>query len=247
MSEQIYGIHAVKAFLDNAPERLIEVLVLKGREDKRLMPLLNELQRLGVAIQQVNRQTLDNKSQGEVHQGIIARVVPQKELNEHDLEAILSQKKNPLLLILDSVTDPHNLGACLRTADAAGVDAVIVPKDKSAQLTPTARKVACGAAEVMPLIRVTNLARTMRDLQERHNVWIVGTAGEAESGIYEAKLTGSIALVMGAEGDGMRRLTREHCDQLISIPMAGSVSSLNVSVATGVCLFEIVRQKLAGQ
>ncbi len=161
------------------------------------MPLLNELQRLGVAIQQVNRQTLDNKSQGEVHQGIIARVVPQKELNEHDLEAILSQKKNPLLLILDGVTDPHNLGACLRTADAAGVDAVIVPKDKSAQLTPTARKVACGAAEVMPLIRVTNLARTMRDLQERHNVWIVGTAGEAESGIYEAKLTGSIALVMG--------------------------------------------------
>ncbi|HDL5595632.1 TPA: 23S rRNA (guanosine(2251)-2'-O)-methyltransferase RlmB [Mannheimia haemolytica] len=247
MSEQIYGIHAVKAFLDNAPERLIEVLVLKGREDKRLMPLLNELQRLGVAIQQVNRQTLDNKSQGEVHQGIIARVVPQKELNEHDLEAILSQKKNPLLLILDGVTDPHNLGACLRTADAAGIDAVIVPKDKSAQLTPTARKVACGAAEVMPLIRVTNLARTMRDLQERHNVWIVGTAGEAESGIYEAKLTGSIALVMGAEGDGMRRLTREHCDQLISIPMAGSVSSLNVSVATGVCLFEIVRQKLAGQ
>lgn len=245
MSEQIYGIHAVKAFLDNAPERLIEVLVLKGREDKRLMPLLNELQRLGVAIQQVNRQTLDNKSQGEVHQGIIARVVPQKELNEHDLEAILSQKKNPLLLILDGVTDPHNLGACLRTADAAGVDAVIVPKDKSAQLTSTARKVACGAAEVMPLIRVTNLARTMRDLQERHNVWIVGTAGEAESGIYEAKLTGSIALVMGAEGDGMRRLTREHCDQLISIPMAGSVSSLNVSVATGVCLFEIVRQKLA--
>ncbi|HDV7284061.1 TPA: 23S rRNA (guanosine(2251)-2'-O)-methyltransferase RlmB [Mannheimia haemolytica] len=245
MSEQIYGIHAVKAFLDNAPERLIEVLVLKGREDKRLMPLLNELQRLGVAIQQVNRQTLDNKSQGEVHQGIIARVVPQKELNEHDLDAILSQKKNPLLLILDGVTDPHNLGACLRTADAAGVDAVIVPKDKSAQLTPTARKVACGAAEVMPLVRVTNLARTMRDLQERHNVWIVGTAGEAESGIYEAKLTGSIALVMGAEGDGMRRLTREHCDQLISIPMAGSVSSLNVSVATGVCLFEIVRQKLA--
>lgn len=245
MSEQIYGIHAVKAFLDNAPERLIEVLVLKGREDKRLTPLLNELQRLGVAVQQVNRQTLDNKAQGEVHQGIIARVVPQKELNEHDLDAILANKSAPFLLILDGVTDPHNLGACLRTADAAGVDAVIVPKDKSAQLTATARKVACGAAETVPLIRVTNLARTMRELQENHNIWIVGTAGEATSGIYEAKLTGSIALVMGAEGDGMRRLTREHCDQLISIPMAGSVSSLNVSVATGVCLFEIVRQKLA--
>ncbi|WP_419843912.1 23S rRNA (guanosine(2251)-2'-O)-methyltransferase RlmB [Actinobacillus pleuropneumoniae] len=247
MSEQIYGIHAVKAFLDNAPERLIEVLVLKGREDKRLTPLLTELQRLGISVQQVNRQTLDNKAQGEVHQGIIAKVVPQKELNEHDLDAILAQKQNPFLLILDGVTDPHNLGACLRTADAAGVDAVIVPKDKSAQLTSTARKVACGAAETVPLIRVTNLARTMRELQEQHNIWIVGTAGEATSGIYQAKLTGAIALVMGAEGDGMRRLTREHCDQLISIPMAGSVSSLNVSVATGVCLFEIVRQKLAAQ
>ena len=160
MSEQIYGIHAVKAFLDNAPERLIEVLVLKGREDKRLNPLLGELKRLGVAVQQVNRQTLDNKAQGEVHQGIIARVVPQKELNEHDLDAILAKKSAPFLLILDGVTDPHNLGACLRTADAAGVDAVIVPKDKSAQLTSTARKVACGAAETVPLIRVTNLART---------------------------------------------------------------------------------------
>ena len=239
MSEQIYGIHAVKAFLDNAPERLIEVLVLKGREDKRLNPLLAELKNLGVSVQQVNRQTLDNKTQGEVHQGIIARVVPQKELNEHDLDAILAYKSAPFLLILD------NLGACLRTADAAGVDAVIVPKDKSAQLTSTARKVACGAAETVPLIRVTNLARTMRELQENHNIWIVGTAGEATSGIYEAKLTGAIALVMGAEGDGIRRLTREHCDQLISIPMAGSVSSLNVSVATGVCLFEIVRQKSA--
>lgn len=244
MSEQIYGIHAVKSFLDAAPERLIEVFVLKGREDKRLTPLLNELQRLGIRVQQVNRQALDNKAQGEVHQGIIAKVIPAKELNESDLDQILDRKANPFLLILDGVTDPHNLGACLRTADAAGVDAVIVPKDKSAQLTSTARKVACGAAETVPLIRVTNLARTMRELQER-NVWIVGTAGEATESLYQVKLTGSVALVMGAEGDGMRRLTREHCDQLVSIPMAGSVSSLNVSVATGVCLFEIVRQKLA--
>lgn len=243
MSEYIYGIHAVKAFLDNAPERLIEVFVLKGREDKRLMPLLHELQRLGVSLQQVNRQTLDNKSQGEVHQGIMAKVMPQKELNEQDLDQILANKPTPLLLILDGVTDPHNLGACLRTADAAGVDAVIVPKDKSAQLTSTARKVACGAAETVPLIRVTNLARTMRELQEEHNIWIVGTAGEATASLYESQLTGAIALVMGAEGDGMRRLTREHCDQLISIPMAGSVSSLNVSVATGVCLYEMVRQR----
>lgn len=243
MTDQLYGIHAVKSLLDNAPERLIEVFVLKGREDKRLLPLLNELQRLGVAIQQVNRQTLDNKAQGEVHQGIIARVTPARELNESDLDQILDGKAQPFLLILDGVTDPHNLGACLRTADAAGVDAVIVPKDKSAQLTSTARKVACGAAETVPLIRVTNLARTMRELQER-NIWIIGTAGEAHSSLYQADLKGAIALVMGAEGDGMRRLTREHCDLLVSIPMAGSVSSLNVSVATGVCLFEIVRQKL---
>ncbi|MGV6988396.1 23S rRNA (guanosine(2251)-2'-O)-methyltransferase RlmB [Testudinibacter sp. P80/BLE/0925] len=244
MSENIYGIHAVSSFLNTAPERVIEVFVLKGREDKRLQPLLNQLHALGIAVQQMNRQTLDKKADSEVHQGIIARVQPAKELNENDLDAILNGKNAPFLLVLDGVTDPHNLGACLRTADAAGVDAVIVPKDKSAQLTSTARKVACGAAETMPLIRVTNLARTLRDLQRNHNIWVVGTAGEATETLYQTKLDGAIALVMGAEGEGMRRLTREHCDQLISIPMAGSVSSLNVSVATGVCLFEIVRQRI---
>lgn len=243
MSDHIYGIHAVESFLNNAPERLIEVFVLKGREDKRLMPLLKQLQNFGISVQQLNRQTLDKKAKGEVHQGVIAKVVPAKELNENDLANLLDQKEKPFLLVLDGVTDPHNLGACLRTADAAGVDAVIVPKDKSAQLTSIARKVACGAAETVPLIRVTNLARTLRTLQD-HQVWIVGTAGEATENVYQANLKGAIALVMGAEGDGMRRLTREHCDQLISIPMAGSVSSLNVSVATGVCLFEIVRQNL---
>ncbi len=244
MSEQIYGIHAVRAFLERTPERVIEVLVLKGREDKRLQPLLNELHKLGISVQFLNRQSLDNKAQGEVHQGIIARVQAAKELNENDLDQILQHKQNPFLLVLDGVTDPHNLGACLRTADAAGVDAVIVPKDKSAQLTSVARKVACGAAETMPLVRVTNLVRTLRELQQHHNIWVVGTAGEATETLYQSKLTGAIALVMGAEGEGMRRLTRECCDQLISIPMAGSVSSLNVSVATGVCLFEIVRQRL---
>ncbi|QHZ97881.1 23S rRNA (guanosine(2251)-2'-O)-methyltransferase RlmB [Pasteurella multocida] len=245
MSENIYGIHAVSAFLNNAPERLIEVYALKGRDDKRLQPLLNELHRLGITIQFVNRQTLDKKAEGEVHQGIMARVQPAKELNEADLDTLLQNQSNPLLLVLDGVTDPHNLGACLRTADAAGVCAVIVPKDKSAQLTAIARKVACGAAEVVPLIRVTNLARTLRELQQKHNIWVVGTAGEATNTLYQTQLTGGLALVMGAEGEGMRRLTREHCDQLISIPMVGSVSSLNVSVATGVCLFEIVRQRLA--
>ena len=243
MSENIYGIHAVQAVLANAPERLIEVYVLKGREDKRLQPLLNELHNVGVSVQFLNRQTLDKKADGEVHQGIIARVQPAKELNENDLDQILQHQQNPLLLVLDGITDPHNLGACLRTSDAAGVCAVIMPRDKSAQLTSIARKVACGAAENVPLIRVTNLARTLRLLQQEYNVGVVGTAGEATESLYQTKLNGALALVMGAEGEGMRRLTREHCDQLISIPMAGSVSSLNVSVATGVCLFEIVRQR----
>lgn len=243
-NEFIYGIHAVKAVLEREPERFVEAFVLKGRQDDRLMPILNELQVCGVSIQQMTRKTLDDKARGANHQGIMARVKPAKQLNENDLDDILAKHESPLLLVLDGVTDPHNLGACLRNADAAGVAAVIVPKDKSANITATVSKVACGAAEAVPLVRVTNLARTMRALQEQ-GVWFVGTAGEATHDIYQAKLTGSLAIVMGAEGDGMRRLTRETCDDLIKIPMAGSVSSLNVSVASGVCLFEAVRQRLA--
>ena len=227
MSEMIYGIHAVQALLERAPERFQEVFILKGREDKRLLPLIHALESQGVVIQ---------------HQGIIARVKPGRQYQENDLPDLIASLDQPFLLILDGVTDPHNLGACLRSADAAGVHAVIVPKDRSAQLNATAKKVACGAAESVPLIRVTNLARTMRMLQEE-NIWIVGTAGEADHTLYQSKMTGRLALVMGAEGEGMRRLTREHCDELISIPMAGSVSSLNVSVATGICLFEAVRQR----
>ena len=200
MSEMIYGIHAVQALLERAPERFQEVFILKGR------------------------------------------VKPGRQYQENDLPDLIASLDRPFFLILDGVTDPHNLGACLRSADAAGVHAVIVPKDRSAQLNATTKKVACGAAENVPLIRVTNLARTMRLLQEE-NVWIVGTAGEADHTLFQSKMTGSLALVMGAEGEGMRRLTREHCDELISIPMAGSVSSLNVSVATGICLFEAVRQR----
>ncbi|KJY86448.1 23S rRNA methyltransferase [Vibrio neptunius] len=243
-NEFIYGIHAVKAVLAKEPERFVEAFVLKGRQDDRLMPILNELQMCGVSIQQMTRKTLDDKARGANHQGIMAKVKPAKQLNENDLDDILAQHSTPLLLVLDGVTDPHNLGACLRNADAAGVAAVIVPKDKSANITATVSKVACGAAETVPLIRVTNLARTMRALQEQ-GIWFVGTAGEATHDLYQAKLTGPLAIVMGAEGDGMRRLTRETCDDLIKIPMAGSVSSLNVSVASGVCLFEAVRQRLA--
>ena len=243
-NEFLYGIHSVKAVLEREPERFIEAFVLKGRQDDRLMPILNDLQTFGVSIQEAGRKALDEKANGANHQGIIARVKPAKQLNENDLEDILAKHESPLLLVLDGVTDPHNLGACLRNADAAGVVAVIVPRDKSAQMNATVSKVACGAAETVPLIRVTNLARTMRALQEL-GVWFVGTAGEATHDVYQAKLTGPLAIVMGAEGDGMRRLTRETCDDLIKIPMAGTVSSLNVSVASGVCLFEAVRQRLA--
>ncbi|MET2956073.1 23S rRNA (guanosine(2251)-2'-O)-methyltransferase RlmB [Vibrio harveyi] len=245
-NEFIYGIHAVKAVLEREPERFIEAFVLKGRQDDRLMPILNDLQVCGVSIQQMTRKTLDDKTRGANHQGIIARVKPAKQLNENDIDGILAQHESPLLLVLDGVTDPHNLGACLRNADAAGVAAIIVPKDRSAPMNATVSKVACGAAEVVPLIRVTNLARTMRTLQEQ-GIWFVGTAGEATHDIYQAKLTGPLAIVMGAEGDGMRRLTRETCDDLIKIPMAGSVSSLNVSVASGICLFEAVRQRIAAK
>ncbi|MGK2889865.1 MAG: 23S rRNA (guanosine(2251)-2'-O)-methyltransferase RlmB [Candidatus Malihini olakiniferum] len=244
MSEIIYGIHAVNAMLERDPQRFLEVFILKGRDDRRLQSVIAALEASGIVIQVANRQWLDNKVEGAVHQGIVARVKEGRQYQENDLPDLLANVAQPFLLILDGVTDPHNLGACLRNADAAGVHAIIVPRDRSAQLNATAKKVACGAAENVPLIRVTNLARTLRFFQE-NQIWIVGTAGEADHTLYQSKLTGPLALVMGAEGEGMRRLTREHCHELISIPMAGSVSSLNVSVATGVYLFEAVRQRLA--
>lgn len=242
MSEIIYGIHAINAVLEKEPQRIVEVFMLKERQEKRLLTLVTQLEESGISIQTVSKQWLDKQSENATHQGILARVKPGRQYQENDLLEIIEQSVMPLILILDGITDPHNLGACLRSADAAGVDAVIVPKDRSAQLTSIAKKVASGAAETVPLIRVTNLARTMRFLQEK-NIWIVGTAGEADHTLFQSKLTGRLAIVMGAEGDGMRRLTREHCDELVSIPMAGSVSSLNVSVATGICLFEAIRQR----
>lgn len=247
--ELVFGIHAVNALLENSPERFIEMWLLKGREDERFLPITNLARKYGISTQMVQRRVLDDKSEGEQHQGVVARVIPGKILTEHDLDDIISLAEQreipPFLLILDGVTDPHNLGACLRNADAAGVQAIIVPKDNAAKLTATVRKVAVGAAEYVPLIQVTNLSRTMKHLQQR-GVWLVGTAGETDTCLYDVKLSGPMALVMGAEGKGMRRLTRENCDQLVKLPMAGSVSSLNVSVATGICLFEIVRQRLTG-
>ena len=242
-SELIYGMHAVDALIEKQPERVIEVYALKGRDDERLNAIIEKAREWGVSVQFMQRKALDDKSEGEQHQGIIARVKAAKILTDNDLDAYISNLDvPPFLLILDGVTDPHNLGACLRSADAAGVHAVIIPKDNSASLTPVVRKVACGAAESVPLIHVTNLARTMRALQAK-GIWIYGTAGEATQNIYDCKLAGGIAIAMGAEGKGLRRLTREHCDELIKLPMAGAVSSLNVSVATGICLFEVVRQR----
>ncbi|MBQ4876939.1 23S rRNA (guanosine(2251)-2'-O)-methyltransferase RlmB [Pseudoalteromonas luteoviolacea] len=241
-NELIFGFHSIEAILAKEPERFLEIYALKGRDDKRLSVVVNEARKFGISVQFMQRKALDNKAKGEQHQGIIANVKAPRILNENDLQGIIDANAAPFFLVLDGVTDPHNLGACLRSADAAGVHAVIVPKDKSAKLNGTARKVSCGAAETVPLIQVTNLARTLRDIKEA-GVWVVGTAGETDSEVFTSDLKGPIAIVMGAEGDGMRRLTREHCDLLVKIPMVGTVSSLNVSVATGVCLFEVLRQR----
>ncbi|CAA0082729.1 23S rRNA (guanosine-2'-O-)-methyltransferase RlmB [BD1-7 clade bacterium] len=240
MSQIVYGLHAVQSVLKHQSSSVIVLWYDKKRQDQRLQRLLTMAQDYQISCQPAARSQLDQKADSDRHQGIVIEVKEQQQLPLEDLLDTLSEPA--LLLILDGVTDPHNLGACLRTADAAGVHAVIYPKDKSAGLNATVRKVACGAAEVIPSYPVTNLARTLEQLKQR-GIWIVGTAGEAEQEIYDMDLTGPMALVMGAEGDGMRRLTRESCDYLAKLPMAGTVSSLNVSVATGVCLFEMVRQR----
>ncbi len=240
--ETVYGLHSVQALLKSAPQRVNELLVLSGRQDQRLQKLLAAAAAADIRVRQVQRKELDKLVDGN-HQGVVAMSFPGELHDEKFLYQMVENLQQPaFLLVLDGVTDPHNLGACLRTAEAAGVHAVIAPKDNSASLTPTARKVSCGAAEILPYVPVTNLARCLRRLQEL-GVWLVGTAGEATQSVYQQDLRGSLALVMGAEGEGMRRLTRECCDGLVNIPMAGEVSSLNVSVASGVCLFEAVRQR----
>lgn len=242
--EKVYGVHAVEALLRHHPKRVKQLWLAESRQDPRVKVLLELAGQNRVPVGQKDRRELDEWAEG-VHQGVAAEVSPSQVWGEAMLEELLDRREGaPLLLVLDGVTDPHNLGACLRTADAAGALAVIVPKDKSATLNATVRKVACGAAEVIPLVAVTNLARTLEKLQQR-GLWLVGTAGEAEQELYQQDLTGPTVLIMGAEGKGMRRLTRDHCDYLVKLPMSGSVSSLNVSVATGVCLFEAVRQRKA--
>jgi len=244
MSEQrVYGFHSIEAILQREPERVLEVWLLDGRQDKRLESVLTLLSTHGIRSQKVKREKLDELAGSTRHQGIVAHCREASSRNENFLDQLLdSLDVPPLLLILDGVQDPHNLGACLRTADAVGVHAVIVPKDNAATLNGTVRKVACGAAETTPFVTVTNLARCLRNLKER-GVWLVGAAGEATTSIYQQDMTGALAIVMGAEGKGLRRLTRETCDHLINIPMPGNVESLNVSVATGVCLYETLRQR----
>jgi len=240
-SEIIFGFHSVESIIRNDPINILQLLVEKNRHDKRITQLVNYAESQGISVEYLKKTDLQKQADSHKTQGVAVRYKSSAKVEGKSLEDIM-QKENVFLLVLDGVTDPHNLGACLRTADAAGVDAVIVPKDRAAGLTPTARKVACGAAESMAFFQVTNLARTLKLLHE-NEIRIVGAAGEAENNLYDIELTGKLALIMGAEEKGMRRLTRESCDQLVKMPMLGQVESLNVSVATGVCLFEAVRQR----
>ncbi len=240
----IYGFHAVESVLKRDPKRILQLWLQEDRRDKRVQAIESLAQNQGVGLQRVARSQLDDAVDGR-HQGIIAHVAAREldlVLDEEGLDSLLDTADNPLLLVLDGITDPHNFGACLRSADAAGVTAVVTPKNNSADLSPVAIKVACGAAETVPIARVTNLSRTLARLKSA-GVWIVGTTGDTNETLYQQDLSGPIAIVMGAEGEGMRRLTMEQCDFLVALPMMGSVSSLNVSVATGVCLFEALRQR----
>lgn len=240
----IYGLHAVKAVLEREPEMVSKVWLENSRRDDKAKKVLQLAHEANVKPERVKRDVLD-KLVGENanHQGVVALSKDTPAGNEKTLKQLMEDLTVPaFLLILDGVQDPHNLGACLRTADAAGVHAVIAPKDKASGLTSVVRKVACGAAETIPFIQVTNLSRTMRDLQQA-GIWMIGTSLDTELNIYEADLNGPLALVLGAEGKGLRRLTAENCDSLVKLPMFGSVQSLNVSVSAGVCLYEAVRQR----
>jgi len=236
----VFGLHAVSQLLRTAPERVRELKFSRERHDQRLEQISELADAAGIHAQTVDRRVLEQASGGAVHQGVMAVVRPRPAGDEQELESLLDRLeaagRPPLLLVLDGVQDPHNLGACLRTADATGVHAVIAPRDRASGLTATARKVSSGAAETVPFIQVTNLARTLRMLAQR-GIMRVGTDGETEAEVFNADLSGPLALVMGSEGRGLRRLTRENCDLLIRLPMLGSVESLNVSVATGVCLY----------
>ena len=237
----IYGFHAVTVKLRQHSQSVQEIYLDSGRQDQRAKELLHLANSLNVRVVLLDTQRLDGMAGGGKHQGVVAKAAPTQLANH--LDDVLAGLTEPaLLLVLDGVQDPHNLGACLRVADAFGVHAVIAPKDRAVGLNATAAKVACGAAETVPYLTVTNLARTLRELKEQ-DVWIVGTAADADQDLFAAKLEGALAWVLGAEGSGMRRLTRELCDFTVNIPMFGGVESLNVSVASGICIYEARRQR----
>lgn len=248
--EVIFGFHAIYALLTTYPEKVVQIFCQAGREDKRMLAILDIAKRQSIPIHTMSKNKLDHTVDFAVHQGIVAEIKTRTSLTEQDLFQLLAKRaiesestqQPAFLLLLDEIQDPHNLGACLRSANAAGVDAVIIPQDRSVSITPAVRKIAAGAADITPVITVTNLANTLRKLKKT-GMWLYGLDEAATELIYNTQLTGSLGLIVGAEGKGLRRLTRELCDGLIAIPMLGSVSSLNVSVAAGVCLFEAVRQR----
>ena len=244
-ADQVYGVHAVAALLAQRPASIKKLLLARGAKNAQLDALVEKIVAAGIAVQMVPRAELDALSPGARHQGVIAVVrAGSYERSEKSLPEFLAALTEPaLLLVLDGLQDPHNLGACLRTADAAGAHALIMPRDRAVGITPVVHKVACGAVESVPVFSVTNLARTLRVLRDA-GIWIYGASGDAGEGVFSSDLLGPVALVLGSEGKGLRRLTREHCDHLLAIPMAGQVESLNVSVAAGVLLFEARRQRL---
>ncbi|KPL47377.1 23S rRNA methyltransferase [Xanthomonas axonopodis] len=247
MSKQnqwIVGVNAVASSVENDADNVREVLIEAGSKNPRLTEIEEQARRKGIDVRRVNTQALDGVGGQVRHQGVAARYAAARLWAENELEGLVEAAEGrALVLILDGVQDPHNLGACLRSAAAAGVTAVVIPKDKSATVNATVRKTSAGAADRIPVVAVTNLARCLRDLQKQC-VWLYGLAGEAEASLYSVDLRGNVGLVLGGEADGLRRLTREHCDGLVKIPMPGEIESLNVSVATGVTLFEAVRQRL---
>lgn len=245
--EYYYGVHSVESLLELEPERVLTLFTLKGRDDQRLQKILELAEPFGISVQKASRDSLEKLAGLPFHQGVVAAVRPHPSLNEKDLDRLLQADAQPLLLALDQVTDPHNLGACIRTAAAMGVAAVIVPRDRSASLTPTARKVAAGGAEKVKFIQVTNLARTLAHLKQEFNVRVVGTMlDEKALPIQQFDFTSTaVCVVMGAEDTGLRPITQSQCDQTVFIPMAGNLQSLNVSVATGMALYEACRQRQA--
>jgi len=241
----IYGIHPVTSMLTHKPDEVLSIYVNYHRRDKRLEEVIRLAKKHNIELHTLSPEQLKKNFKDIPHQGVVAVISEPKQIREADLEALLqSLSTPPFVLILDGITDPHNLGACLRSADAAGVDMVITPKDNSADITAAVRKVASGATETIPFVRVTNLVRTIKLLKE-HNIWVYGADGAVKETIYHLDFKGGCAMVLGAEGKGLRRLTKEHCDGLFSLPMLGQVESLNVSVATGICLYEVRRQRLS--